>query len=340
MATLGISYIPRPRARLALRVLGPVDGEPWLFLHGGPGSGSHPAQAHAFDLSRQRVFLLDQRGAGHSRPRGATPGNHTGALLDDLEALRLKTGVARWNVLAGSWGATLALAYAGRHPGAVTRLVLRGAFAARWREVGALLRQPTLSRERHQLLPGRAADRVTLAPLLHRAMKLLHRGTVGDTAQQLLKLWSRLEQAAALRGMKRSLLESRRQQQTTLACRQAPQIVAMQRGARRQAAGYRQAMGGRSLKPLWQKYSVQLQYLKHRCRLHPAQLDVAVARLAAHGVDCDWLHGRFDKVCRPANSQAWAGRQGQPAHLVCAGHLSSEPALADALVAAVRHARK
>ena len=125
--------------RMAWREVGPVQGEPWLLLHGGPGSGSQPGQLAPLDLQRQRAIAPDQRGSGASRPRGGLPGNHTQALVADLEALRLHLGLERWSVLAGSWGTVLALAYAHQHPGRIERLVLRGAFALTRREVSGLL---------------------------------------------------------------------------------------------------------------------------------------------------------------------------------------------------------
>ncbi len=104
-------------------------GTPALVLHGGPGSGCTPSHRRYFDPRVYRIVLLDQRGAGRSVPHASEPGidlstNTTAHLLADIEALRVHLGVQRWVVLGGSWGSTLALAYAQRHPHRVSGLVL------------------------------------------------------------------------------------------------------------------------------------------------------------------------------------------------------------------------
>jgi proline iminopeptidase len=103
-------------------------GKPVIFLHGGPGGGSEPRMRRYFDPARYRVVLLDQRGCGKSTPFAALEENTTWHLVDDIEALRRQLGVERWQVFGGSWGSTLALAYAESHPERVSELVLRGIF--------------------------------------------------------------------------------------------------------------------------------------------------------------------------------------------------------------------
>ncbi|MGH8440423.1 MAG: alpha/beta fold hydrolase [Pseudomonas sp.] len=114
---------------------GNASGPASVVLHGGPGSGCTPAMLDWFDLSTQRVILLDQRGAGKSLPSGETAHNTTTALLADLEALRESLQIARWSVVGGSWGSALGIAYAGTHPQSVSSLVLRGIFLASQREM-------------------------------------------------------------------------------------------------------------------------------------------------------------------------------------------------------------
>ncbi|MEM8655644.1 MAG: prolyl aminopeptidase [Pseudomonadota bacterium] len=102
-----------------------------LVLHGGPGSGCRPGHYDLFDLSRYRVTLLDQRGCGRSRPRAsdtldALEANTTAHLIADIEALRRHLGVEAWVLLGGSWGSTLAMAYAQAHPSRVQAMVLAG----------------------------------------------------------------------------------------------------------------------------------------------------------------------------------------------------------------------
>ncbi|MDR2220497.1 MAG: prolyl aminopeptidase [Methylobacillus sp.] len=107
---------------------GNPDGIPVVVLHGGPGSGCTPLQRRFFDPARFRVVLFDQRGCKRSLPLGCVEENTTQHLIADIEALRVELGITRWMVFGGSWGSTLALAYALRHPQAVSSLLLRGIF--------------------------------------------------------------------------------------------------------------------------------------------------------------------------------------------------------------------
>jgi proline iminopeptidase len=114
---------------------GNPQGKPAVFLHGGPGGGTSPAMRRFFDPRRYRIVLLDQRGCGKSRPHASLVDNTTWHLVADLERLREHLSVERWLVFGGSWGSTLALAYAQRHPRRVTELVLRGIFLLRRSEL-------------------------------------------------------------------------------------------------------------------------------------------------------------------------------------------------------------
>ncbi|MBN8883994.1 MAG: prolyl aminopeptidase [Salana multivorans] len=121
-------------------VSGNPDGKPVVFLHGGPGGGTNPRQRRLFDPERYRIVLLDQRMCGRSTPHAAEPdadltANTTWTLVADLELLREHLGIERWQVFGGSWGSTLALAYAQTHPERVTELVLRGIFTLRQSEL-------------------------------------------------------------------------------------------------------------------------------------------------------------------------------------------------------------
>ncbi|HEY0253022.1 MAG TPA: prolyl aminopeptidase, partial [Kofleriaceae bacterium] len=107
---------------------GNPQGKAALFLHGGPGAGCDPRARSFFDPSAYRIVLFDQRGCGRSRPPASLENNTTWSLVADIEALREHLGVDRWLVFGGSWGSTLALAYAETHPRRVSELVLRGIF--------------------------------------------------------------------------------------------------------------------------------------------------------------------------------------------------------------------
>jgi len=110
-------------------------GKPVVFLHGGPGAGSNAAVRRFFDPARYRIVIFDQRGAGRSRPHASLEDNTTWTLVADIEALRNELGIECWQVFGGSWGSTLALAYAQTHPERVTELVLRGIFMLRPQEL-------------------------------------------------------------------------------------------------------------------------------------------------------------------------------------------------------------
>ncbi|MGZ6801270.1 MAG: alpha/beta fold hydrolase, partial [Mycobacteriaceae bacterium] len=120
-------------------VSGNPDGKPVVFLHGGPGGGTGPKNRRVFDPTAYRIVLLDQRGCGRSTPHVADGAdlavNTTQKLIADIEALRVHLKVDRWQVFGGSWGSTLALAYAQSHPERVTELVLRGIFLLRRSEI-------------------------------------------------------------------------------------------------------------------------------------------------------------------------------------------------------------
>ena len=107
---------------------GNPDGKPVVFLHGGPGGGTEPRHRRFFDPETYRIILFDQRGCGKSTPHASLVDNTTWHLVEDIERLREHLGIERWQVFGGSWGSTLALAYAQRHKEHVTEMVLRGIF--------------------------------------------------------------------------------------------------------------------------------------------------------------------------------------------------------------------
>ena len=110
-------------------------GAPVIFLHGGPGGGSSPIHRRFFDPARYRIIVFDQRGAGRSTPLGETRNNNIALLVQDIETIRERLDITRWHVFGGSWGSTLALAYAQAHPQACLSLTLRGIFLMRQFEV-------------------------------------------------------------------------------------------------------------------------------------------------------------------------------------------------------------
>jgi len=116
-------------------VSGAIDGKPVIVCHGGPGGGSTPSMRRYFDPKKYKIIVFDQRGCGRSTPHAELEDNTTWALIADMETLRTRLGVETWQVFGGSWGSTLALAYAQTHPDRVSELVLRGIFTLRRSEL-------------------------------------------------------------------------------------------------------------------------------------------------------------------------------------------------------------
>lgn len=285
--------------RMHVRQAGPATGDPWLVLHGGPGSGCSPSMAAWFDPLLHHVVMPDQRGAGRSRPAGTLRRNTAGALLADLEQLREALGVQRWSVAGGSWGAALALAYAARYPDAVAALVLRGAFLTGRNDIhrlfsprrGAMLRRVT----RGERSPDARAHLLTVSQVLQSGTTVQKL----DTAEQ----WQRAERR--LLGLGRT--QPRRQP-------------------------WRERMAAVD------KYRIQAHYLRRRAGLGKPALLKAAAQIGARQVPVALLHGRADAVCRPANALRLKAVMPQ-ARLVWVpgGHLPAG-AMAEALRAAIREA--
>lgn len=114
---------------------GNEDGIPLVFLHGGPGAGCEPLHRQFYDPEKYRIILFDQRGCGRSHPHASIENNTTHHLIDDIEKIRKHLNIDRWAVAGGSWGATLALAYAQANPDKILGLILRGIFLSTAEEI-------------------------------------------------------------------------------------------------------------------------------------------------------------------------------------------------------------
>ncbi|OXI71954.1 prolyl aminopeptidase [Burkholderia sp. AU31280] len=298
-------HLHRDAQSIAFAVAGAAQGHPVVVLHGGPGSGSQAGILRLFDLARVRVVLVDQRGAGASTPRGGTRHNDTARLIADLEAVREQLGIARWGVVGGSWGAALALAYAGTHPERVTGVVLRGLFLTSPREVRGLFvtsrtRAPREWRRLHAAAGGGRPER-----LLSRCAAGLRRGA-STTRQRIVALaWHAYENAilASVR-TRRSPVRPIRSQKTV----------------------------GR----LIDKYRIQAHYLQHDCWLGERRVLALARRAALAHVPLFAAHGMDDPVCPVGNVERLA-RTVPDATIerVKAGHLASDPALARSVARAV-----
>ena len=169
---------------------GNPQGKPVVFLHGGPGAGCNPRSRRFFDPQHYRIVLFDQRGCGRSKPNAELRQNTTWDLVADIERLREHLGIERWQVFGGSWGSTLALAYAETHPARVTELVLRGIFMLRRWEIEWFYQKgcdaifPDAWEEYLRLIPP--AERGDLIAAYHRRL------TSPDAAVRLAaaKAWS------------------------------------------------------------------------------------------------------------------------------------------------------
>ena len=176
---------------------GNPDGKPALFLHGGPGGGTEEKQRRFFHPDHYRIVLFDQRGCGQSTPHAELAGNSTWDLVADIERLRVHLEIERWLVFGGSWGSTLALAYAQAHPERVTELVLRGIFLLRKKEIdwfyqhGASMLFPDLWEPYRDHIP--AAERGDFVAAYHRRL------TSPDAAVRVAaaRLWSGWEGATS-----------------------------------------------------------------------------------------------------------------------------------------------
>ena len=176
---------------------GNPDGKPVVFLHGGPGGGVNPKCRRFFDPARYRIVLFDQRGCGRSTPHAELTDNTTWHLVADIERLREHLGIDRWQVFGGSWGSTLALAYAETHPDRVSELVLRGIFMLRRSELEWFYQQGA-----DALYPDAWETYLAAIPKAERGdlMSAYHRRlTGGNRAEQLAaaRAWSVWEGATS-----------------------------------------------------------------------------------------------------------------------------------------------
>jgi proline iminopeptidase len=172
-------------------------GLPAVFVHGGPGAGGDPGARRFFDPARYRIVLFDQRGCGRSRPHAELAENTTWHLVADMEQLRELLGIGRWLVFGGSWGSTLALAYAEKHPERVAALVLRGIFMLRPAELAWFYQHGA-----SEIFPDRWEEYVAPIPPAERGdlLRAFHRRLTGDdpaAARAAARAWSVWEGATS-----------------------------------------------------------------------------------------------------------------------------------------------
>lgn len=272
-----------------------------IFLHGGPGSGFRPRQRNLFDPERHRAILFDQRGAGRSRPKRMLEHNTTQHLIADMEAIRISRGIERWLVVGGSWGATLALAYAEAHPERVLGIALRAVFLGTRAELdwafieGCRRIRPDLYRDFVSVLPKEERD----DPLPAYWRRILD----PDPAVHLPATWGWFDAERILSEVNplRSRIETNLERLDPL-----------------------------PTTPLFESH-----YFSNNCFLEPDQLLNNAGRLAGiHGII---IQGRYDLLCPPSTSaklvEAWPSAEIR--YIENAGHAMTEPGVANALQAAI-----
>jgi proline iminopeptidase len=284
--------------------VGAPRGQPVLFLHGGPGAGAGAVHRRFFDPAHWRVVIFDQRGAGRSRPLGELRDNTTPQLVADIEVLRRHLGIDSWLLFGGSWGSTLALAYAQAHPERVAGCVLRGVFLGRESEVDWFLHGL------RRIFPDAWASFADHLPPAERGDILgayLARLTDPDPAIHMpaARAWSQYEGSCS------TLLP-------------APDTVAS-------FAQDRSALG---------LARIEAHYFAHGLFLPPGGLLAHMHRVAH--VPAEIIQGRYDMVCPPetAFDLAAAWPKARLTIIPDAGHSALEPGVRTALVSAVERFRR
>lgn len=274
-------------------------GKPVVFLHGGPGGGTTPRMRRFFNPDVYRIVIFDQRGCGRSTPHASIEHNTTWHLVDDIEVLRAALQIKRWQVFGGSWGSTLALAYAQKYPEHVSELVLRGIFLGRRHEIDWLCRFGT-----NQLFPDLWEHFVHPIPRRERGdlLAAYHRRLTDDDPDV------RLEAAKAWSVWEGSVSQLVPQADVTA-------VFAADRMALSLAR-------------------IECHYFVNGCFLRDNQLLEDVARL--RGIPAVIVHGRYDSLCPAVTawelSRAWP--EAKLRFVPDAGHSAFEPGIVHELVTA------
>lgn len=287
---------------LYVEEVGVRGGLPALFLHGGPGGGCQHAHRSLFDPKRDYALLFDQRGAGRSHPYLSVEANTTDHLIADIERIRAHFGIEKWLLVGGSWGSTLALAYAQRFPERVTGVVLRAVFLGTRQETqwafveGPKLFRPELFAGFVSFLPeGERSD-----PLSSYLQRLADPDP--DVHRPAAYMWNAYERALSTLKPGTIRLDS--------------------------------ALGSEERLP--PTPFLEAHYIRNDFFLAPGQLLAEAARLK--GIPGVIVQGRYDLLCPPKNAYALAEvwTECRLQIMENAGHCMSEPGVAEAMAEAVR----
>lgn len=284
---------------LYVESVGRLGGIPAVYLHGGPGSGCQPDHRRLFDPERFHAVLFDQRGCGRSRPKGSREANTLQHLIADMEMIREKFGFERWMVVGGSWGATLALAYAEAHPDRVSGIVLRATFLGTMREI-----EDAFLHALPRCYPGLYQDFLNVLALDERARPIdayFRRILDPDSSVHgpAARAWGQTEAILSEHSPKRDRLDP----QPSRALPTTPYMEA--------------------------------HYFANDSFMRPDQLMHEAGKLA--GIPGAIVQGRYDLLCPPATSHAlgkiW--REAEIRVVEGAGHTLYDPGVRDAVMKAI-----
>lgn len=287
---------------------GHTKGDPVLVIHGGPGSKSSAASLNWFDLQRYRVILYDQRGCGLSLPRGHLPQNNTAALIKDIELLRQHLHINQWLVVGGSWGACLALLYAGAYTSHLKGLILRGVFLASQRELDWFF-------QGLRLVAPAAWEELTRSWNTHQKKNVLL------TLQQAILHGTELEAKIAAQRWHRY--------ETHIVALTSPDLFSSS-----------PTFISEATEGVLASYTIQAHYLAHHCYTSERQVFRQASKLKSLPVTL--VHGTMDLICPPLNAMR-LNRFIPHAKLQWVkkgGHIGADSFISKALYAAVREMEK
>jgi proline iminopeptidase len=282
--------------------VGRAGGIPAVYLHGGPGSGCQPDHRRLFDPERFHAVLFDQRGAGRSRPKGRREDNSLPHLIADMEMIREHFGLERWMIVGGSWGATLALAYAQAHPQRVSGIVLRATFLGTRGELDGAFGEAL-----PRFHPGLSDDFLNVLP-------------ADERSQPLDAYWRRiLDPDPAVHGpAARAWHDTERTLSEHAPSRARLDLAALN-----------------STRALPSTPFMEAHYFQNDCFMRPNQLMAEAGKLA--GIPGIIVQGRYDLLCPPATSHAlaavWPGAKIR--FVEGAGHQLYDPGVRDAVMKAI-----
>jgi len=294
---------------LYVALCGNPDGIPVAVMHGGPGGGCGASSRQFFDPNDYHIILMDQRGAGRSLPHASLEANTTQHLISDFELLRLELGISKWLLFGGSWGSTLALAYAQAHPSQVLGLILRGIFLGRQKDVDWIYEASGASR----MFPD--YWKVFEKPLL---------GTDGQATKQMVNRYYQL--LCGKDELKRfAAAKAWATWEASIATLDPnPHLV----------SGFADGHFALALA------RIECHYFVNKCFFEPDQLLKNMYKIShLPGII---VHGRYDMICPSEQAfevhEAW--QECQLKIVRDAGHSQQEPGIVDNLIKATRHAAK